>query len=363
MPLNDDLIKIIDQFDEIYSPHSRIDSFQKSQKMSILENLSVPLFPIEDEMFSEFHIHPKDMNFEIQTIPKATWDSLLKNTSSAINDSASGKSIRLVVKETRTNKFVGLIRLGSPIINCKPRNILFGKPFTSSKELSASFNNSVMMGFVIVPMQPFGFNYLGGKLLAGICCSHEIREMIDRKYGTEICMFETTSLYGSSKSVSQYDGMDLYLKYKGTTESNFIPVPSGKSYDDLKFLVDSIDKTIVVREGTSKKLKTMNKIISYVNKNLSDDIQKQRFNNIINHALSLTEKKRYYISSYGFSNSIDHIVNNSPLSPSPSFDKFYLPNIINYWKNKSSKRYTSLVSQNRLRTSIELQSNNLDIIR
>ena len=38
------------------------------------------------------------------------------------------------------------------------------------------------MGFIIVPTQPFGFNYLGGKLLAGICCSHLARETLNKKY-------------------------------------------------------------------------------------------------------------------------------------------------------------------------------------
>ena len=34
------------------------------------------------------------------------------------------------------------------------------------------FNRHAAMGFVIVPSQPFGYNYLGGKLLALLCCSH-----------------------------------------------------------------------------------------------------------------------------------------------------------------------------------------------
>ena len=37
------------------------------------------------------------------------------------------------------------------------------------------------MGFVIVPTQPFGFNYLGGKLLSALCCSHEVREKLNKK--------------------------------------------------------------------------------------------------------------------------------------------------------------------------------------
>ena len=54
------------------------------------------------------------------------------------------------------------------------------------------FNDSCIMGFSIVPSQPFGFNYLGGKLLAGICCSHLASEKLNEKYGGPFCMFETT---------------------------------------------------------------------------------------------------------------------------------------------------------------------------
>ena len=53
---------------------------------------------------------------------------------------------------------------------------------------------------VIVATQPFGYNYLGGKLLAGICNSHAVRRMLNEKYDTEFCLFETTSLYGSIKT-------------------------------------------------------------------------------------------------------------------------------------------------------------------
>ena len=45
--------------------------------------------------------------------------------------------------------------------NMKPRNILLG----NVPEL-VNFNKTCIMGFVIVPSQPFGYNYLGGKLLA-----------------------------------------------------------------------------------------------------------------------------------------------------------------------------------------------------
>ena len=98
----------------------------------------------------------------------------------------------------------------------KPRNVLLG----NVPEL-VTFNKTSIMGFVIVPSQPFGYNYLGGKLLAAICCSHKIREILNDKYGMNLCLFETTSLYGNSKLSSQYDGMKPYLRYKGLTDRDW----------------------------------------------------------------------------------------------------------------------------------------------
>ena len=121
----------------------------------------------------------------------------------------SSKNLKIGVKEKNTNKWVGFIRCALPVINMKPRNVLLG----NVPEL-ATFNKTSIMGFVIVPSQPFGYNYLGGKLLAAICCSHKIREMLNDKYDMNLCLFETTSLYGNSKSSSQYDGMKPYLRYR-----------------------------------------------------------------------------------------------------------------------------------------------------
>jgi hypothetical protein len=48
------------------------------------------------------------------------------------------------------------------------------------------------MGFVIVQSQPFGFNYLGGKLMSLFVPVHEVREICNKKYGMNLCLFETT---------------------------------------------------------------------------------------------------------------------------------------------------------------------------
>ena len=151
-----------------------------------------------------------------------------------------------------------------------PRNTLLG----NVPELT-SFNKTAIMGFVIVPTQPFGFNYLGGKLLAALCCSHEVREKLNKKYDMNLVMFETTSLYGNSKSASQYDGMKPMLRYKGLTDSDFIPMIHGKPFKDLQNYVETRTGHLVPENASSRKLKLTNAIIGLIKRTLDgDDLQK-----------------------------------------------------------------------------------------
>merc|ERR1712159_105603 len=105
-------------------------------------------------------------------------------------------------------------------------------------------------------------------------------------------MFETTSLYGNSKSASQYDGMKPMLRYKGLTDSDFIPMIHGKPYKDLANYVESRVGSIVKEDASSKKLKMTNAIIALIKKSIDgDDLQK--FKTTIDNAKKLTERKRY----------------------------------------------------------------------
>ena len=73
------------------------------------------------------------------------------------------------------------------------------------------------------------------------------------------------------------------------------------------------------------------------------------------------------MSDYGFAN-VREVINGQEetLVKNPqNFDKFYMENIVDWWKKKASKRYESLKSDNRLRTELEVWSKNstIDIIR
>jgi hypothetical protein len=354
-------------FEDYFGSFSRVDEYMRDQKLDSLSKLSTnPMVPIEDDLFSDFTMHPNDMDFEVITIHQDQWELLLNITSSHINISPVGRQIRLAVKEKNTNKFVGFIRLGSPVINMKPRNQMLDQVFTQNKEWASRFNNSAMMGFVIVPAQPFGYNYLGGKLLSAICCSHTVREMVNREYGMNLCLFETTSLYGNSKSVSQYDGMKPYIRYKGLTDSDFIPMMHGKPYEDLqKYVKDKIGK-IVADDASSKKLKTTMKIISLTKAALKGEPEAAAFQATIEGAKRLTEQKRYYIGDYGFKNMIDYVnCKTDVLIPGENYEKHNLANLTAWWKNKASNRFDTLKNENRLKTELEVWTSGkpIDIIR
>jgi len=235
------------------------------------------------------------------------------------------------------------------------------------------FNSSAIMGFNIVAVQPFGFNALGGKLLAAICCSHQVRELLNKKYDTNFCLFETTSLYGSTKSSSQYDGMKPFIRHNGLTESNFAPLINDTRFRELDawFREKNNGEPLIDKDASSRKLKTQTKMVGIIKQSLKehDTTAADKFNKTFNSALQLTEQKRSYISTYGYeAQSVKDYLNlkTDTLIPAENYDRFNIENIIEWWKNKASKRYETLKNENRLRIHQETWNVNpeeIDIIR
>lgn len=362
---NDQALHCANIFNNYFGQFERIDQYMRDQKMAQIRSLpqTLPGFGFDTDMFDDFSISPQDMDLEVIELDNMTWDTCLNMISSHSNMvSIPGKALKLAVREKNTGQFVGFMRFGSPVINCAPRNQLLG----NVPELS-TFNRTAIMGFVIVPCQPFGYNYLGGKLLASLCCSHEVREKLNKKYGMNLVMFETTSLYGNTKGASMYDGMKPLLRYKGNTMSDFIPMMHGKPFLDLVAYVENIvGRGVLVKEGaSSRKLKYTNAIIGLIKKSLKGD-ELNRFKKTIEDAKALTEQKRYYVSNYGVENFVD-IVNGKTdqIVKAPNWDKYYQKNVIEWWRKLATKRYNKLNEEDRLRNDLEIwtEDSNIDIIR
>lgn len=347
-----DAIWAANQFINYYSKFNRIDDYLRFVKKSRISNSSGKLFGPEDEMFSDFSIDPKDMLFTIHEVdtsskPKTKYNQDLYSeilnitASNPIEEAIPGRTIKWIVTEDTTDSIVGVVRFGSPTINSKPRNVYFGDVLSLSK-----INHEFVMGFNIVPVQPFGYNYLGGKLLALLASSNYLKKQFDQKYNTDLKYFETTSLYGTTKGVSMYDGLKPYIRHIGDTESNFLPLFHDDYFRKMFWWFNdnaNNGERLISADKSSKKLKIQTKMISIIIKSLRDDLKKHEFEECIKHAKSLTEKKRYYMSKFG-----------------------YEPDeVIAWWKVKASKRYQKLKVENRIRTDLELWTadSDLQIIR
>ena len=362
--LNRDEAKhVADIFSNYFDQFNRIDQYMRDQKMAQIETIptALPGMGLDTELFDDFTMSPQVMDLQVVELDNHTWDTCINMISSHSNMvSIPGKSLKLAVKEMNTGKYVGFMRFGSPVINMRPRNVLLG----NVPDLPV-FNKTAIMGFVIVPSQPFGYNYLGGKLLAALCCSHQVREMLNKKYDMNLVMFETTSLYGNSKSASQYDGMKPMLKNRGKTDSDFIPMIHGKPFKDmLKYVEDRIG-IFIKEDASSRKLKITTAIQGLVKKALDgDDLKK--FTDTITNAKKLTEQKRYYVSNYGIENYID-IVNGKTdkIVKAPNYDRFHDNELIEWWRKLATKRFDKLQEDGRLRTNLEIwtKDSEIDIIR
>ena len=108
------------------------------------------------------------------------------------------------------------------------------------------------------------------------------------------------------------------------------------------------------------------KMISIIKNSLQDPDKLSQFNDVISTAFNLTQKKRFYMTDYGYSNVREVILGEQEtLLPGPNYDKFYLDNIIAWWKKKATRRYEKLKAEGRFRTKVELwtETDDIQIIR
>ena len=361
-----DAIWAADEFIKYYVNFTSIEDYLRYVKKEVILQ-SNQIVSLQDEFFNE-DINPNDMEFDIKfignrfqnSLPQDYYVNLLKAVSSHNNESnIPGRELRWMVFEKKTQKVVGFIRFGSPTINSKPRNVWLGK----QPDLRI-FNRHAVMGFVIVPSQPFGYNYLGGKLLALLCCSHFAREKLNEVFEKDIALFETTSLYGSTTDSSQYDGLKPFMRYKGLTESKFLPLLHDDIFHKLhnRFTILNNNTPLTDNKASSKKMKRQTKMISIIRNSLQNQEKLSEFNSVIGNAFELTQKKRFYTSEYGYQNVRQVLLGEEEkLVRGPNWDKFELENIISWWKKKATKRYEKLKQEGRFRTKVELWTEDDDI--
>ena len=140
------------------------------------------------------------------------WNCVRTMTSTMKNSSNIGRNLHYLVRDKVTGKYLGVICITGDFIDLPPRDEHIGWE-REFKTNSGKLNNSAI-GSTIVPLQPLGFNYTGGKLLALLCLSDDIQRQWKENYGDVLVSVTTTSLYGKAKTggLSQYDRLKHWKK-------------------------------------------------------------------------------------------------------------------------------------------------------
>jgi len=354
----DETNQLVDRLFDFYGDINSIQDYFIKRKKEKVVGLDVEKY--KKYVFDDYSMQPKDMDFSYEIMDGVFFQEFCQLITSLPLESQIGRRINVGIKENNTGKYVALIRVSSPVLNVKPRNEIFGRTLRNT-----DVNNFMMNGSIIVPVQPFGYNYLGGKLGALFCVSNESRKEIQDKYNSKYCFFETTSLYGNIKSSSQYDGLEPYVRYHGLTDSNLFLTPNKDVYFEVRDVVRKYygkkewGNSLVDPIPSGPKMRELTKLISILTKHLKeyDPERHKEFVTFQKEKMKAKTQKRFYYSTFGCKkeNVIQHIADGgiTPLiNDNPS--KYDFQNLVKWWKIKSQKRYEKLDFLGSVRHDIEM---------
>ena len=180
---------------------------------------------------------PHSIDLKNQDSHKTHWDILRTLVSSAPNDGMVGRAIRFLVVDKTTRQYLGIICIGSAMFRTKSIHTEIGWNAQIIKKRRAKSGrpglHNIANGQTIVPTQPFGSNFLGGKLLSLLCLSKEVADAWERKYGDKLVSVHTTSLFGSGDG-TQYTNLNPYWReLRETTGQEAIKL-TPTTYEQLK---------------------------------------------------------------------------------------------------------------------------------
>lgn len=124
-----------------------------------------------------------------------------------------GRSLNFLVRDKKSKKYLGILALASDYLEIKERDTEIG--WSREQRGNEKRIQYTAVGKVIVPTQPLGYSYVGGKLMSLLLTSEPVCQIWEDVYGSKLVGITTTSLYGNQKSATQYDGLKPYWQNLG----------------------------------------------------------------------------------------------------------------------------------------------------
>ena len=148
----------------------------------------------------------------------AIWNGMRTFLSTMKNNSNIGRNLNFLIRDKKTKKYLGLTCMSSDFLDLTPRDNYIGWERVAKTQRMI---NHTCIGSTIVPIQPLGYNLVGGKLLALLCLSDTVEKTWEYQYKDKLAGVTTTSLYGKTKEIplSQYDRLKYWKKMGWTAGS------------------------------------------------------------------------------------------------------------------------------------------------
>jgi len=161
-----------------------------------------------------------------------------------------GRFLRFLTVDRKTGKFLGVMSVASDVIIITDRDKYIG--WTSDNRLKDKKLAFSAIGSCIMATQPFGYNFLGGKLIACLVTSKVVQDTWKQLYGQTLVGMTTTSLYGS---YSMYNNIPWWHKC-GSSAGKILIKPDQSCYETWhQYLKDNkreeYDKAMTQKEGVS----------------------------------------------------------------------------------------------------------------
>ena len=269
------------------------------------------------------------------------WTDIRKLISSMEFTANPGRNVKAFVKDRVSGKLLGVISLGSDVTSLGVRDKFIG--WSKDNKFKDGKLNNTAIGTSIVPTQPLGFNFLGGKLIAALTTSPIFRSEWETKYNNILVAVGTTSLYGAS---SQYNGIP-HFKTLGESAGKVNIKPDDYYYNMFhKWLKEThsewykqqIEDAALDKSGPVSGVKQ--KIIGKIFKEcgIKNDTYHHGFKRGVYFAPMYENGNQYLCSK----------IEVKDLVMKPKFEQGD-DYTIKWWKDKAIKRYTTLHTEGRLK--------------
>jgi len=271
------------------------------------------------------------------------WNMLRVFSHSMEFDRNPGRFLRFLVYDNVTGKYLGATSLGSDVIviSCRDKWIGWSRDVKiDGKKLANS-----AIGTCIMATQPFGYNFLGGKLVASLLTTNVVSDAWQDMYDNILVGLTTTSLYGSE---SMYNSIPFWKKVGSSTGKIGIK-PDDALYARLHAWLkenfsDEYAKRFVKEDGSNGPVTGIKQqILTMLFRELGVSASKYK------HGF---QRGVYYAPRY--ENTREFLrgeITEDALIPLKKLERD-TDSVIDWWKPKAIKRYETLHQENRLKSDM-----------